>query len=278
MPSVAPLLPRVRPTTAISSSQSWAGSGSVVTTEGLPRTRPATVMVDKAYSSKAIPGLAAHPRDHLRDPGQGRPESQPPQPRIGQRAPTGLRRAGQQGLQHRRTVYQQTQAVRAVAATSAKSSSRAPSTSPQSRSGFVTWFHDLRDRPASRPRAGSFRPVQPTVAGTSRPRPARVRSRSPAPWQCTLDLQGCGSSRCRWWPVGSLVGSRAFDHRFCCGSRLRMVTYRESARPVLFVGFRLGVLLPSWVVRLGSAVIRFLGTHLADRRKDHGSMGNASAR
>jgi hypothetical protein len=49
------------------------------------------------------------------------------------------------------------------------------------------------------------------------------------------------------------------------------------AQPVLFVDFRLGVLLPSWVVRLGSAVIRFLGTHLADRRKDHGSMGDASA-
>jgi hypothetical protein len=33
-----------------------------------------------------------------------------------------------------------------------------------------------------------------------------------------------------------------------------------------------------WAVGLGSALILVFGTHLADRRKDHGSMGHASAR
>jgi transposase len=62
------------------------------------------------------PRLAAGPPHHSRDPGQGRPEEAPPQPRSGRRPAAGLRRRLVQGTQHRRGCFSKLKQFRAVAA------------------------------------------------------------------------------------------------------------------------------------------------------------------
>ncbi|QDA09252.1 transposase [Streptomyces rimosus subsp. rimosus] len=72
---------------------------------GRPRTAPAVVLADKAYSSRAIRRHLKAPRHPDGDPATRRPGRQPQTARQPRRSSTGLRPRGLQTAQRRRAVH-----------------------------------------------------------------------------------------------------------------------------------------------------------------------------